>query len=227
MTSIEQLLQIKSKKIGLMLIDARTSLKKTVKECADSMGVSAHRFKLYESGQISPSLPEMEAFSFFLEKPLNQFLGDKFEQDEKTNDETPTTVGQYIMLRQRVIGTNLRLARTEANYSLKNLADKTSISVSKIGRYEKGETSIPLPELEIISQTIKLPLESLFVQSGKVGNWRKKMEMIDEFLKLPPELQQFVSKPVNRPYIDLAIRLSSLSADKLRAVAEGLLEITY
>jgi transcriptional regulator with XRE-family HTH domain len=227
MTSNEQLLQIKSKKIGLMLIDARTSLKKSVKECASAMGVTSHRFKLYETGQLAPSLPELEAFSYFLEKPLTQFLGDQFEQDIKAKDEAPTTVGQYIMLRQRVIGANLRLARTEANFSLKNLADKTSISVSKIGRYEKGESSIPLPELEIISQTIKLPLESLFVQSGKVGNWRKKLEMIDEFMKLPSELQQFVSKPVNRPYIDLAIRLSSLSADKLRAVAEGLLEITY
>jgi hypothetical protein len=32
---------------------------------------------------------------------------------------------------------------------------------------------------------------------------------------------------VNLPYIHLAIRLSDLSVEKLRSVAEGLLEITY
>jgi hypothetical protein len=48
-----------------------------------------------------------------------------------------------------------------------------------------------------------------------------------KFLELPPEIQQFVCKPVNRPYLELAMRLSELNAEKLRAVAEVLLEITY
>jgi hypothetical protein len=50
---------------------------------------------------------------------------------------------------------------------------------------------------------------------------------MQKFLDLPPEVQQFVAKPVNRPYLELAMRLSDLSAEKLRAVAEVLLEITY
>jgi len=36
----------------------------------------------------------------------------------------------------------------------------------------------------------------------------------------------FISKPVNRPYLQLAQRLSEMSVEKLRMVAEGLLEIT-
>jgi hypothetical protein len=34
-------------------------------------------------------------------------------------------------------------------------------------------------------------------------------------------------KPVNEPYIALAKKLSELPANKLRSIAEGLLEITY
>ena len=45
-------------------------------------------------------------------------------------------------------------------------------------------------------------------------------------MELPAELQAFVSQPVNRPYLELAIKLSSMSSDKLRSVAEGLLDIT-
>jgi hypothetical protein len=43
---------------------------------------------------------------------------------------------------------------------------------------------------------------------------------------MPVEMQEFITKPINRPYIEVAMKLSSLSADELRAIAEGLLEIT-
>ena len=44
---------------------------------------------------------------------------------------------------------------------------------------------------------------------------------------LTPEMQQFVEKPVNQPYLEIAMRLSELPVDKLRTLAESLLEITY
>jgi hypothetical protein len=50
---------------------------------------------------------------------------------------------------------------------------------------------------------------------------------IQNFLELDPELQAFVSKPVNRPYLELALKLSNMSTEKLRSVAENLLDITY
>ena len=43
---------------------------------------------------------------------------------------------------------------------------------------------------------------------------------------LSPELQDFISKPINRPYLEIAQRLGDMSVEKLRTVAEGLLEIT-
>jgi hypothetical protein len=50
---------------------------------------------------------------------------------------------------------------------------------------------------------------------------------VGKFLDLPAPLQDFVCKPVNRPYVELALKLSELSVERLRAIAEGLLEITY
>jgi hypothetical protein len=52
-------------------------------------------------------------------------------------------------------------------------------------------------------------------------------EEIRDFLQLPDEIQAFVCKPVNRPYLELALKLSNMSTDKLRSVAEGLLDITF
>jgi len=43
---------------------------------------------------------------------------------------------------------------------------------------------------------------------------------------MPLELQEFILKPVNQPYLELAQKLSQMSVDKMRDVAEGLLDIT-
>jgi hypothetical protein len=70
-------------------------------------------------------------------------------------------------------------------------------------------------------------VEQFYDKHGPIGKWRSQQGNYHKFLDLPPDIQQFVCKPVNRPYLELAMRLSELSAEKLRAVAEVLLEITY
>jgi hypothetical protein len=70
-------------------------------------------------------------------------------------------------------------------------------------------------------------IETIFDQTGPIGKWLIQQKAIDDFLQLPAELQNFVSKPINRPYLELAMKLSGMSTDKLRSVAEDLLEITY
>jgi hypothetical protein len=44
---------------------------------------------------------------------------------------------------------------------------------------------------------------------------------------IPDEVQQFIKNPGNEPYLRLAMHLSSMSTEKLRAIAEGILEITF
>jgi hypothetical protein len=45
--------------------------------------------------------------------------------------------------------------------------------------------------------------------------------------KLPPELVNFISNPINKQYLLLASNLSRMPADQLRRIAEALLEITF
>jgi len=142
-------------------------------------------------------------------------------------EETPTTVGQFVEIRQRVIGTTLRIARLESKISYKKIKEETSLSPARIKGIESGEKPISLPELILLATVLNVPMEKLMAQSGKVGNWRKKILRSELFFQLPEDLQDFACQPVNTSYLELARKLSSLSADKLRAVAEGLLEITY
>jgi hypothetical protein len=44
---------------------------------------------------------------------------------------------------------------------------------------------------------------------------------------LPVEIQEFVAKPINAPYLQMAMSLSQIPAEILRQFASGLFEITY
>jgi len=90
-----------------------------------------------------------------------------------------------------------------------------------------GQEAIPIPDLELLANVMDIRNEDLFDQRGMIGKWRSDKAAVRTILDLPPEVRSFVSQPVNLPYLELAMRLSDLSVDKLRGVAEGLLEITY
>jgi hypothetical protein len=80
--------------------------------------------------------------------------------------------------------------------------------------------------LESILTVMGSRIETFFDQSGPVGQWMNSQRGLEKFLELSEEMQKFVCQPVNRPYIELAMKLSDMSKEKLRAVAEGLLDIT-
>jgi transcriptional regulator with XRE-family HTH domain len=126
-----------------------------------------------------------------------------------------------------MIGAFLRQERMDASLSMKAVAEQTGISTGRLKRYEMGERPIPLPELEVVLQVLGGRVETFFDQGGPIGQWMTQQRATQQFLDMPVELQNFVSQPVNRPYLDLARKLSEMSTDKLRSVAEDLLDITF
>ena len=114
-----------------------------------------------------------------------------------------------------------------ASISIRNLAHATGIAGARIKAYELGERPMPLPELEALVKSLGGRVESFFDRTGPIGQWLMNEEAIRDFLELPLELRQFVAMPVNRPYLELAMKLSNMSKEKLRSVAEDLLDITF
>lgn len=226
MNTQNKMIILRSKKLGLLMMDARVSAHKTLEECAQAMGVNPETLQNYEAGKAAPSLPEVEALAFYLDIPLDHFWGTR-SRSEMAADRALKQTGRLNQLRQRIIGTTLRLARNRESIPLKDLAEQTAIPEAQLRKYESGEVAIPIPELELIVHAMELRLEDLFDQHGPIGSWRNQQQATQQFLDLPAEIQEFICKPVNQPYLNLAMRLSDLSADKLRLVAESLLEITY
>jgi len=216
---------IRTKTLGLLIRDARLTARRNVQECAEALGIRKSVFRDYEEGLKAPSLPELEILVYFLDLPIDHFWSREIKSEAASRTER-LDLQRLLAVRQRKIGALLRQERLKASISIRNLANQTGIANSRIKAYELGERAIPLPELEVLVRTLKGRIESFFDRNGPVGQWMISEETVQQFLEMPVELRDFVAMPVNRPYLELAMKLSSMSRDKLRSVAEDLLDIT-
>jgi transcriptional regulator with XRE-family HTH domain len=130
-----------------------------------------------------------------------------------------------MALRHRTIAAMLRQARSEKNLSQKDIADRTGISSSRIRRYESGETPVPLPELEVLADSLGYDVDQFADNSGPVGEWIQKQHAEAKFDSLPRGLKEFVVDPDSRAYLEIAQKLKSISIEKLRALTESIGEL--
>lgn len=216
---------IRKRKLGVLIRDSRAAARKTLTECAAAIGITPATLRAYEEGRKSPSLPELEALSYYLNLPIRHFWSNQILSDDAPRTE-PLNLKMLASIRQRIIGVLLSQKRQQFSISLKALSLETGIPASRLKAYENGEKSIPLAELEAILEVLGSRIEQFFDQNGPIGQWMNEQQATQEFLELPLELRNFVCMPVNRPYLELAHKLSTMSTEKLRSVAEGLLDIT-
>ena len=223
--TIEERLALRNRIIGLLLRDGRGRAERTKRECAAALGVSTSTITAYEEGRKPLSLPELEVLAYVLDVTATHF----WERDPQlVPDERPVPLQEVLALRHRIVGALLRQARMEAGVSQKELANVLGCSTRRLSVYEYGERPIPLAELELLAEHLRLPLEYfLDNQEGPVGEWQRQREAWLRFQELPREMQDFVAQPINGRYLEVAMKLAQMPAGGLRAIAEGLLDITY
>ena len=219
-------ISIRTKKLGVLIRDARLASRRKLQECADAVGISKAVLKAYEEGRRAPSLPELEVLVYYLKLPIDHFWGSEAISDDASPTE-PLDLPRLLALRQRVIGALLRQQREKANKSVRTLAQETGLSSGRIKAYELGERTIAVPDLEVLRGALDSRMDEFFDRSGPIGQWMVEQRAFRDFMKLPAELRNFASQPVNIPYLQLAGKLSSMSTEKLRSVAEDLLDITF
>ena len=226
MSTYQQITRVRARKLGILIYDARTLRNRTIESCAEAVGVTPEQFIAYESGDQPPSLPQLESLAYFLDMPLEHFWGNRAESVIKPPAGT-TQSTQLSQIRQKMIAAQLRLARSNLNLTTLELSQKTSISQDRIEAYETGTIAVALPDLEILCDSLQISIEALFDHRGPIGEWRLEKLAQRKYLDLPLEIREFVTVPGNQPYLQIAQRLSELPAEKLRTIAESLLEITY
>ena len=225
MTNNALAMAIRAKKLAVLIRAARQNAGRTTNECAAALGIPLEKYEPYELGESSPSLPEIELLAYYLNTPLDHFYGNQPIDDPKSTDRQYQPE-QLVRLRQRMVAVMLKKTRLEAGISLDSVAEETGVDTSLLEAYEMGDNPIPLPVLEVLAHILNQPVTNYQDMHGPVGQWIRQQSFVREIKELPTELQTFVCLPVNRPYIELAQYISEMPAEKLRALAEGLLEIT-
>ena len=222
---VERRLTLRDRMLGVLLRDTRRQNGMTKQECADALGVPVSTIDAYEEGRKPISLPELEVLGYLLDTPASQLLRPEAGLEPESDD---PDFGAVLNLRHRIIGALLRQARMEADLQQEDLAELLDQPTSRIADYERGVETIPVSELEILAQHVDVTIDRfLNCREGPVGEWHRQVEMDQSFHQLPDDVQEFVTKPINIKYLEVAMKLSQMPASKLRAIAEGLLEITY
>lgn len=216
---------LRRKIFGVRMRHARTNAGLSLREVGQALGIAAGEVSELELGQRDPSLPQLEVMALLFNVPINYF----WSEDPIESENRPFPTVEAIALRQRIISVLLRQARTEAGRSREDVASLLAVSLNQIEAYESGSVDIPLSHLEIIAPYLNVSLDYFIDQgipSAQNGD-HVGLEQLARFSELPKETREFLANPANSLYVNIAMRLSDLSAETLRSLAEGLLEVTY
>jgi len=222
----EEATLMQNKILGVLLRTARLDAHKTVEDCAEALGCDPAYVARAEEGAEALSLPQLESLSHALDVPLSYFLAPEMPEDQPESE--PIPYQELMLVRRRIIGVILRQARQEAGLTLAALAPDLGYTPEQLGRVELGEAEIPLTQLQALSGTLGIGMDAFTVQSVMPAATAEQGPAGGVILEhLPPEIQEFILKPINTPYLQIAMNLSEMPAETLRQIASGLLEITY
>lgn len=213
----------RAKILGVLIQDARRRAVRSVEQCARALNLTAEQFAAAERGKHVLSLPELEVLAIYLNVPMAHFWS-----GQTLNDDPEPDYRALLMLRHKIVGGLLKQARLDAGLSREELGQQASIDAGALNEYELGQKEIPFLHLEELARALDVPID-YFVdeERGPLGRHEAQQEIDRTFQQLPPDVRAFVAKPVNIPYLQTAMRLSEMDAEKLRNIAAGILEITY
>src|SRR5919109_1518080 len=100
---IKSQVTIRTKKLGVLIRDARLSARRSIQDCAEAMGIPKGVFRSYEEGMRAPSLPELETLVYYLDLPMDHFWG-KQVKSERAAAHKNLDLPRLLAVRQRKIG---------------------------------------------------------------------------------------------------------------------------
>lgn len=222
----QEVIELRSRIIGALLHSVRDQARMSSEECAAILGVSPETLTAYEEGNKPISLPELELLTRFLDFPLSAIRTTESVADIQADKKLPDPK-LYLMLRHRIVGARLRQLRSEANRTQQDLAEMLECPLETIAAYELGKRPVSAAELEVVCRALNVPLSYFLDKDSDIGKWHLLQDQFELFQALPADIRDFVLKPINVSYLELAMKLAALPAGALRAIAEGLLEITF
>ena len=135
---------LRGKIAGLLLRKARLAADIPLDDCAAFLQVAPSTVDAWECGEESVSLPQLELLSGYL-----------------SGERTPSRHSQYLLLRQRIIGAQMRMARESMRLDLDSLAAATGFAPNTLVACEMGEVAVSLGDLSGLAQALDMDMRAL------------------------------------------------------------------
>lgn len=224
---LSQTIEIRNKIIGILVRRARSTARRSQRECAEALGISPGMFSQYEQGKHGFALPDLEALAYLFEVPPASLWDD--EQVSASESEAESLpLPQMLALRRKMLAIQFRQCREEADLSRREMSELLGCSAYRVSQYEQGKRDIPLAELEVVIAACEQRLaDFLDEETIPLGETERQRQILARLDELPPDVREFVLNPTNALYLRIALLLSTMKADDLRQIAETLLDITY
>jgi len=217
-------LPVSTQNLAECLRIARESCGKTISEISQFLGISGNRLRRYENGKLIPSLPEVESLSYIYNIPLPALFDPRL-LSESIHTPDADRLRQLLLIRQEIIATRLQLAREKAGKTQGEAAKAASIPLSRLKKYESGETSIPLSDLIRLSEIVELRLDDLVDKDSPIGQWQTLQENAGRFNQIPEEDRLFILSDENRSILALARQLKVVGLDDLAKLSESIQQV--
>lgn len=205
--------------IAQKLQSTRMKCGKSIKNCADAIGVSSLYYKKFENGEIQLTLPELETLTAFLNISFFEIISD---QEKSQISPDISSSAHLIEIRNSVIGTLLQIEREKRNISQKETSKLCAISPSRLRRYESGSTGIPLDDLLKLANFLSMDIDIFLDKNSPIGIWQQDQQNVLSFLTLPTDLQNFINDPANKPYLELTKALKNYKSEDLKTMADAI-----
>lgn len=209
--------------LGNLIRDARLYAGQRHRDCAKVLGITEDEYKQAEAGEYPITLPDLEVLALYLKVPMGYFWGtDRLFEAKDVN------FAGMLDLRQKVIGAMIRQSRLQARETTASFAELLGIEEDVVQAYESGSTAIPYLQLEELCRHLDLSINH-FVddQHGPLRRHEAEQRLQKIFDGLDVDMQSFLANPTNVSYLETAKTLSEMDVQRLRQVAESLLEITF
>lgn len=213
----------RAKILGVLIRDARLYAGRSRKDCAAALNITEDAFMAAEEGEASLALPQLEALAMYLDVPLSHFWGTETLDRPRRVDYT-----DFIDLRNKMVGAHIRQARLEANRRPADLAEELDTDEATIAAYEAGKEAVPYFQLERLGKYLGVTVDYfLDRQHGPLAEHEARHKVADRMAAMPEDVQAFIANPVNLTYLETAKKLSEIDVQRLRTIAESILDITF
>lgn len=228
--------KIKQKMLGVLMRSVRNRAGLNLAETAGLLGIQSAELADYELGRREADLPLLEALARLGNVPVSYF----WSENPLPAPDTDYALPKAVQLRRKIVGVLLNKARLEAGKSPQDIAGVLNCPVEQVNNFEQGGAELSLSRLQAVAPYLNVSLDyfsdGLALAEPEVAPQPNGSARIsaappiseEEYLSsFSPEMQDFLKNPANQLYIKLAMRLHGISSDTLRALAEGILDITY